>query len=78
MALFSYLSLLKHSFCLTSKDCFTIIVYFCLVEEYVSKDRRMGRITKHFPVNFSLDRAATILVNHFHWCDSLFDLLVLK
>ena len=33
-----------------------------LVEEYVSQDRRMGRITKHFPVNFSLDRAVIILI----------------
>ena len=35
---------------------------FFLVEEYVSQDRRMGRITKHFPVNFSLDQAVTILI----------------
>ena len=62
MALFSYLSLLKHLFCSSSKDCCTIMMYFFLVEEYVSQDRRMGRITKHFPVNFSLDRAVIVLI----------------
>ena len=62
MALFSYLSLLKHSFCSSSKDYCTITMNFFLVEEYVSQDRRMGRITKHFPVNFSLVRAVTILI----------------
>ena len=62
MALFSYLSLLKHLFCSSSKDCCTIMMYFFLVEEYVSQDRRMGQITKHFPVNFSLALAVTIFV----------------